>query len=152
MRLALATLQRFRPTVGAAAVGFAQRALDETIAHVRRRQQFGAPLADLPAVQARLADMACRLDAARLLVHRAAHTADSEAERGEVTRTGSMAKLVATEYAQAIVDDAVQLHGGRGVLSASPVARLYEEVRSLRIYEGTNDVHKGLIARELLRQ
>jgi len=151
MRLALGTLARFRPTVGAAAVGFAQRALLDSVAYVKRRRQFGAPLADLPAVQARLADMACKLDAARMLVHRAAATADSDASRGEVTRTGSMGKMMATEWAQEIIDHAVQLHGGMGVLEDTHVARLYQEVRSLRIYEGTNDVHKTLIARELLR-
>jgi len=151
MRLALGTLARFRPTVGAAAVGFAQRALRDTIEYVKGRLQFGAPLSELPAVQARLADMACKLDAARMLVHRAAATADSDASRGEVTRTGSMGKMMATEWAQEIIDHAVQLHGGMGVLEDTHVARLYQEVRSLRIYEGTNDVHKALIARELLR-
>ena len=151
MRLALGTLARFRPTVGAAAVGFAQRALRDTIEYVKGRKQFGAPLSELPAVQARLADMACKLDAARMLVHRAAATADSDASRGEVTRTGSMGKMMATEWAQEIIDHAVQLHGGMGVLEDTHVARLYQEVRSLRIYEGTNDVHKALIARELLR-
>lgn len=153
MRLALGTLARFRPTVGAAAVGFAQRALDESLAHVRGRRQFGDALAALPAVQARLSDMACDVDAARLLVRRAAAVADRpDADRGEAARTGSMAKLVATEAAQRVVDSAVQLFGGRGVLRASVVARLYEDVRSLRIYEGVNDVHKTIIARELLRR
>lgn len=149
MRLALTTLHRFRPTVGAAAVGFAQRALDESVSHTKARRQFGAPLADLQLVQARLGEMACEVEAARLLVYRAAHAADSGADRGVVARTGSMAKLVATEAAQRVIDSAVQLHGGRGV-SDSIVARLYEDVRALRIYEGTNDVHKLLIARELL--
>ena len=149
--LALATLHRFRPTVGAAALGFAQRALDEAVAHVKRREQFGAPLAELPLVQARLADMACELEAARLLVYRAAATLDAGEERGAVARTGSMAKLVATEAAQRVIDSAVQLHGGSGVDTRGVVARLYEEVRALRIYEGTNDVQKLLIARELLK-
>lgn len=149
MRLALTTLHRFRPTVGAAALGFAQRALDESISHAKTRRQFGAPLAELQLVQARLGEMACEVEAARLLVYRAAHAADSGADRGVVARTGSMAKLVATEAAQRVIDSAVQLHGGRGV-SDSIVARLYEDVRALRIYEGTNDVHKLLIARELL--
>ena len=149
MRLALTTLHRFRPTVGAAAVGFAQRALDESVTHVKTRRQFGAPLADLQLVQARLGEMACEVEAARLLVYRAAHAADANAERGVIARTGSMAKLVATEAAQRVIDSAVQLHGGRGVAD-SVVARLYEDVRALRIYEGTNDVHKLLIARELL--
>lgn len=151
LAIALATLHRFRPTVGAAAVGFAQRALDEAVAHVKARRQFGAPLAELPMVQARLGQMACDLEAARLLVYRAALVADAGAPRHEVTRTSSMAKLVATEAAQRVIDSAVQLHGGRGVLADSAVARLYQEVRALRIYEGTNDVHPILIARELLR-
>ncbi len=151
LAIALATLHRFRPTVGAAAVGFAQRALDEALAHVKRRHQFGAPLAELPLVQARLGEMACELEAARMLVYRAAWMADVRAPRSEVTRTSSMAKLVATEAAQQIIDSALQLHGGRGVLADGIVARLYQEVRALRIYEGTNDIHKILIARELLR-
>ena len=149
MKLALTTLHRFRPTVGAAALGFAQRALDEAVAHTKSRRQFGAPLADLQLVQARLGEMACEVEAARLLVYRAARAADAGADRGVIARTGSMAKLVATEAAQRVIDSSVQLHGGRGV-SDSIVARLYEDVRALRIYEGTNDVHKLLIARELL--
>ncbi|MCB9617488.1 MAG: acyl-CoA dehydrogenase family protein [Sandaracinus sp.] len=151
MALALGTLHRFRPTVGAAALGFAQRALDESVAHVSSRQQFGAPLSELPLVQAKLGEMACELEAARLLVYRAAAAIDAGDDRGEVARKGSMAKLVATEGAQRVIDAAVQLHGGAGVLTTGVVARLYEEVRALRIYEGTNDVQKLLIARELLR-
>jgi alkylation response protein AidB-like acyl-CoA dehydrogenase len=151
MALALGTLHRFRPTVGAAALGFAQRALDEAIAHTKARHQFGAPLAELPIVQAKLGEMACELEAARLLVYRAAAAIDAGGDRGEVARKGSMAKLVATEAAQRVIDAAVQLHGGAGVLTTGVVARLYEEVRALRIYEGTNDVQKVLIARELLR-
>lgn len=151
MALALGTLHRFRPTVGAAALGFAQRALDEAIAHTKLRHQFGAPLAELPIVQAKLGEMACELEAARLLVYRAAAAIDAGGDRGEIARKGSMAKLVATEAAQRVIDAAVQLHGGAGVLTTGVVARLYEEVRALRIYEGTNDVQKVLIARELLR-
>ena len=149
--LALATLHRYRPTVGAAAVGFAARALDESLAYTRSRKQFGAPLSELPLVQARLADMACDIDAARLLVHRAAVAIDRDEPRGDVARKGSMAKLVATEAAQRVIDSAVQLHGGKGVTHGQVVCRLYEDVRALRIYEGTNDVQKLLIARELLR-
>jgi acyl-CoA dehydrogenase len=149
--IALQVLHAFRPTVGAAAVGFAQRALDETVAHVKSRVQFGQPLAAQQAVQLAVADMACEIDAARLLVHRAAAVAESGADRGEVARTGSMAKLVATENAQRVIDRAVQLHGGRGVLVGSIVARLYEDVRALRIYEGASDVQRLLIAREILR-
>ncbi len=150
MRAALGTLHRFRTTVGAAAVGFAARALAESVAHVKRRVQFGAPLAALQAVQMRLADMACDVDASRLLVYRAAALADAAAARDAVSRAGSMAKLVATESAQRVIDHAVQLHGGRGVDATSVVGRLYQEVRALRIYEGTTDVQKMLVARALL--
>ncbi len=149
--IALSTLHRFRPTVGAAALGFAQRALDEAVQHVKQRQQFGAPLAELQMVQGKIADMACRIDSARLLVYRsAAYADDPEMGRADVARTGSMAKLVATENAQLVVDDAVQLLGGRGVNLDGPVAGLYEEVRALRIYEGASDVQKLLIARGVL--
>lgn len=162
LSIALEVLHRFRPTVGAAAVGFAQRALDESIAHVRARRQFGAPLADLQAVQLALGDMACDVESARLLVYRAAAIADVTAklraqgggdgpeERSRIARTGSMAKLVATEAAFRVVDRAVQLHGGRGVLEGTTVCRLYEDVRALRIYEGASDVQRLLVARELL--
>lgn len=151
MGVALGTLHRFRATVGAAAVGFAARALDETRAHVQRRVQFGAPLAELQAVQLRLADMAVDLTTARLLVLRAASLLDTPGiDRETQTEAISLAKFHATEAAQRIVDHAVQLHGGAGVLRSSVVARLYAEVRSLRIYEGTSDVQKLLIARSLL--
>jgi acyl-CoA dehydrogenase len=150
MRAALGTLHRFRTTVGAAAVGFAARALAESVSHVKRREQFGAPLAELQAVQMRLADMACDVDSSRLLVYRAAALADSGADRASVSRAGSMAKLVATESAQRVIDHAVQLHGGRGVDVESIVGRLYQDVRALRIYEGTTDVQKMLVARALL--
>ncbi len=153
MRLALGTLHRFRTTVGAAAVGFAQRALDETVRHVRGRQQFGAPLASLQAVQLGLAEMACATEASRLLVYRAAALADrGDADREAEARAGSMAKLVATESASQVIDRAVQLHGGRGVMASSMVARLYEDVRALRIYEGASDVQRVLIARHLLAE
>ena len=151
MALALGTLGSFRPTVGAAAVGFAQRALDEAIAHTKTRVQFGGPLAQLPQVQARIGRMACAIDGARLLVQRAVAAIDAGEEREAIAFKGSMAKYVATEAAQGVVDSAVQLHGGLGVEERSVVARLYQDVRSLRIYEGTNDVHEILIARELLR-
>jgi len=151
MRVALGTLSRFRTTVGAAALGFAQRALDESVAHVKRREQFGAPLAELAQVQARIAEMACELEAARLLVYRAAASIDAGESRAVVAYRGSMAKLVATESAQRIIDHAVQLHGGRGVLADGIVGRLYQDVRALRIYEGTSDVQKVLIARALLK-
>ncbi len=150
LSVALATLHRFRPTVGAAAVGFGWRALDESIAHTKSRVQFGAPLASLQMVQARLAEMACEVEASRLLVRRAVRAIDEDRSRSEVARTGSMAKLVATESAQRVIDQAVQLHGGRGVCVDHVVARLYQDVRALRIYEGATDVQKLLIARELL--
>ncbi|MEZ4335275.1 MAG: acyl-CoA dehydrogenase family protein [Sandaracinaceae bacterium] len=153
MRLALGTLHRFRTTVGAAALGFAQRALDETVRHVKARRQFGAPLAALQAVQMGLADMACATEAARLLVYRAAALADrGDAGREAEARAGSMAKLVATENAFRVIDQAVQLHGGRGVMASSMVARLYEDVRALRIYEGASDVQRLLVARHLLSE
>lgn len=151
MALALGTLGSFRPTVGAAAVGFAQRALDEAIEHTRRREQFGGPLAKLPQVQARIGRMACAVEGARLLVQRAVAAIDAGEAREVVAKKGSMAKYVATEAAQQVVDSAVQLHGGLGVETQTMVARLYQDVRALRIYEGTNDVHEILIARELLR-
>jgi acyl-CoA dehydrogenase len=150
MALALGTLHCFRPTVGAAAVGFGQRAMDEALLHTQRREQFGAPLSDLPLVQSRLGTMACDLEGARLLVQRAAAAIDAGESRGAVARKGSMAKLAATEAAQRVIDSAVQLHGGLGVEQRSMVARLYQEVRALRIYEGANDLHPVLIARELL--
>lgn len=151
MRIALGTLHRFRTTVGAAALGFGQRALDESVRHVKSRVQFGEPLAALEAVQMRLADMACELEAARLLVYRAAAIADRrDAGRDAEARSASMAKLVATESASRVIDQAVQLHGGRGVMSECIVARLYEDARALRIYEGASDVQRLLIARHLL--
>jgi len=151
MRTALGTLHRFRTTVGAAALGFAQRALDQSVQHVKSRVQFGAPLADLQAVRMHLAEMACGLESARLLVYRAAALADrGDAGRDAEARAGSMAKLVATENAFDVIDRAVQLHGGRGVMTECIVSRLYEEVRALRIYEGASDVQKILIARHLL--
>lgn len=152
MKVALGTLHRFRTTVGAAALGFGQRALDEALAHVAQRRQFGRPLAALQAVQMGLADMACELEAARLLVYRAAKRADDGAGREAEAYAGSMAKLMATEAASRVVDTAVQLHGGRGVTVGTPVARLYEEVRALRIYEGASDIQRMLIARRLLSE
>jgi acyl-CoA dehydrogenase len=146
----MATLDRYRPSVGAAAVGFATRALDETLTRVRSRVQFGKPLAELQATQLRVAEMATQVEAARGLVYAAARAADVEPERRS-TRAASMAKLFATEAAQRVVDDAVQLHGGTGVVRGVVVERLYREVRALRIYEGTSEIQKLVIARELLR-
>jgi acyl-CoA dehydrogenase len=147
-RIAMATLDVFRPTVGAAALGLARRALDETLARAASRQLFGGALADLQMVQGKLADMALRVDAAALLVYRAAWAKDAGAER--ITREAAMAKLYATEAAQLVIDDAVQLHGGQGVVAGHPVERLYREVRALRIYEGASEVQKVVIARQIL--
>jgi acyl-CoA dehydrogenase len=147
-KVAMATLDVFRATVGAAALGFARRALDETLAHVRSRQLYGGALADLQLVQGKLAEMAVDVDAAALLVYRAAHAKDAGAAR--VTREAAMAKLFATEAAQRVVDAAVQLHGGLGVTSGHPVERLYREVRALRIYEGASEVQQVIVARQTL--
>jgi acyl-CoA dehydrogenase len=147
-RIAMSVLDVFRTTVGAAALGFARRAFDETVGRVAKREVFGAPMADLQMVQGHVADMALDLDAAALLVYRAAWTKDSGAAR--VSREAAMAKLFATERAQAVIDTAVQLHGGEGVRSGSVVERLYREIRALRIYEGASDVQKIVIARQLL--
>ena len=147
-RIAMSVLDVFRATVGAAALGMARRALDEALARVRGRQMFGAPMGDLQMVQGHLADMALEVDAAALLVYRAAWAKDSGAPR--VTREAAMAKLFATEAAQRVVDAAVQLHGGDGVRLGEAVEGLYREVRALRIYEGASDVQKIIIARQLL--
>lgn len=148
MRLALGTLDFFRTSVGAAACGLAARALDESLAHARARRQFGTAISNFQLTQAALADMATQLDAARLLVYRAAWTKDHGKAR--VTRESAMAKLFATEAAQAIVDRAVQIHGGRGVERGSIVERLYREVRALRIYEGTSEIQRLVIAKSLI--
>lgn len=149
MRVALGTLDLFRTTVGAAALGFARRAFDEAVGHARSRVAFGKPLADFQMTQARIADMAAAIDAAALLVYRAAWTRDQGAER--ITREAAMAKLVATESAQQVIDQAVQLLGGRGVVRGEPVERLYREIRALRIYEGTSEIQKIVIAAQVLR-
>jgi acyl-CoA dehydrogenase len=147
-KIAMATLDVFRSTVGAAALGFARRALDETLTRVRKRELFGGPLADLQMVQGYIADMALDVDAAMLLVYRAAWTKDSGAAR--VTREAAMAKLYATERAQSVIDKAVQLHGGDGVRRGHIVERLYRDIRALRIYEGASEVQKVVIARQTL--
>jgi len=148
-KLGLATLDRLRPTVGAAACGMAQRALSEALQHAAARRQFGRPLAEFQLVQEKLARMATDLTAARLLVYRAAWEKDKGAER--VTLEAAMAKAFATEAAQRIVDDAVQILGGRGVLAEHPVDRLYRSVRALRIYEGTTEIQYLVIAGQLLK-
>jgi acyl-CoA dehydrogenase len=149
-KIAMATLDVFRTTVGAAALGFARRAVAETATRVGGRHLFGAPMADLQMVQGHVADMALDLDAAALLVYRAAWAKDQGAAR--ITREAAMAKLYATEAAQRIIDTAVQLHGGDGVRSGHPVETLYREIRALRIYEGASDVQKIIIARAVLSQ
>ena len=147
--LGLRTLDRLRATVGAAACGMAARALAEALAHAKARHQFGKPLAEQQLIQEKLARMAVELTASRLLVYRAAHVADGGAER--VTLEAAMAKLYATEAAQRVIDDAVQVLGGAGVMAAHPVDRLYRSVRALRIYEGTSEVQHLVIAGLLLQ-
>ena len=149
-RIAMSVLDVFRSTVGAAALGFARRALDESIARASGRDLFGAPMADLQMVQGHIADMALDVDAAALLVYRAAWTKDMGAAR--VTREAAMAKLYATDRAQAVIDKAVQLHGGDGVRRGHIVESLYREIRALRIYEGASDVQKVVIARQVLSE
>jgi acyl-CoA dehydrogenase len=147
-KIAMATLDVFRATVAAAALGFARRALEETLGRARRRRMFDGALADLQLVQGAIAEMALDIDAAALLVYRAAWTKDSGALR--VTREAAMAKLFATERAQRVVDKAVQLHGGDGVRRGHIVERLYRDIRALRIYEGASEVQKVVIARHVL--
>jgi acyl-CoA dehydrogenase len=148
-RVAMSTLDVFRSTVGAASLGLARRALEETLARVSSRQLFGAPLAELQMTQASLADSSSEVDAAALLIYRAAWTKDQGAPR--IAREASIAKMFATEMAQRVIDRAVQLHGGDGVRTGSKVEQLYREIRALRIYEGATEVQKVIIARELLK-
>jgi acyl-CoA dehydrogenase len=147
-KIAMATLDVFRTTVGAAALGFARRALDETVKRGRERRLFGAPLSDLQMVQAHIADMALDVDGAALLVYRAAWAKDNGAQR--VSREAAMAKLFATDRAQDVIDKAVQIHGGDGVRRGHIVESLYREIRALRIYEGASEVQKVIIARQTL--
>jgi len=149
-KIAMATLDVFRSTVGAAALGFARRAFDETRTHTQTRKLFGAPLAQLQLTQAALADMALDIDASALLVYRAAWAKDKGAAR--VTREAAMAKLYATEAAGRICDRAVQLFGGRGVTRGEIVERLYRDVRALRIYEGASEIQKVVIARASMEE
>ena len=148
MSIALGTLDVFRASVGAAALGFARRAFDEAVRHVRCRVAFGKPLAEFQMTQASIAEMATAIDAAALLVYRAAWTRDQGA--GRVTREAAMAKLAATESAQRVIDQAVQLLGARGLVRGEPVERLYREIRALRIYEGTSEIQKIVIASQVL--
>jgi acyl-CoA dehydrogenase len=147
-RIAMATLDIFRPSVAAAALGMARRALDEALLHVSSRQLFGQRLADLQLTQAKLARMATGIDASALLTYRAAW----ERDQGQrITREAAMAKLTATETAQQVIDDALQLFGASGVVSGHPLEQLYREIRALRIYEGASEVQQLIIARQLLR-
>ena len=148
--LAMATLDTFRASVGAAACGMARRALDEALSYSCQRKQFGRLLAAHQLIQAKLADMITELDAARLLVYRAAYARDTSTER--VTREASEAKLFATEAAGRIIDSAVQIHGGMGLVTGTVVERLYRDVRALRIYEGTSEIQKLVIAGQLLKE
>lgn len=145
-KVAMATLDIFRSTVGAAALGFARRALDESLKRATERELFGAPLFDLQMTQTKIADMALDVDASALLIYRAAWTKDCVQDR--VTREAAMAKLYATESAQQTIDQAVQLFGGMGVKSGTIVESLYREIRALRIYEGASEVQKLIIARQ----
>ena len=148
LKVALGTLDIFRATVGAAALGFARRALDEALAWCTTRRVFGQRLADMQLTQAKLAEMAVAIDAAALLVYRAAWARDQGAAR--ITREAAMAKLYATDSAQQVIDEAVQLLGARGVVAGSVVEKLSREVRALRIYEGTSEIQKIVIAGQVL--
>ena len=149
LRIALGTLDLFRPTVGAAALGLARRAMMEASTWVAEREVFGRPLGEHQLTQARLADMALSIDASALLVYRAAWTRDTTGRR--TTREAAMAKLHATEHAQRVIDDAIQLLGARGVKKGAVVERLYREIRALRIYEGTSEIQRIVIAGTLTR-
>jgi acyl-CoA dehydrogenase len=149
-RLAMETLDTFRASVGAAACGMARRALDEALRYASTRKQFGRLLGEHQLVQEKLADMVTELDAARLLVYRAAYARDTS--EGRLTREASEAKLFATEAAGRIIDSAVQIHGGAGLVRGSVVERLYRDVRALRIYEGTSEIQKLVIAGQLMKE
>ena len=150
LKIALSTLDTLRCTVGAAAVGFAQRALDEAVGYSRNRRQFGHALAEFQGIQFGLADMATDLEAARLLVYQAASMKDEDHQ--EFPLKSSMAKLFATEAAQRIVDQSLQIHGGNGVVAGSIMERLYRDVRALRIYEGTSEIQRLIITKHLLKR
>ena len=148
-KLAMRNLDVFRTTVAAAALGFARRALDEAVKRAKERKMFGQALADFQLTQAKLADMATAIEAGALLAYKSAWARD--VQKARVTRDAAMAKMFATEAAQQVIDDAVQICGGLGVMRGHPVERLYREVRALRIYEGATEVQKLIIARELLK-
>lgn len=148
-KVAMSTLDVFRSTVGAASLGFARRAMDEAISYSHEREMFGQRLADFQITQSKIADMALEIDAAALLIYRSAWTKDCLGSR--ISRESSMAKLYATEAAQRVVDQALQLFGGRGVVSGVPVEELYRDVRALRIYEGASEVQKLIIAGQVYK-
>jgi acyl-CoA dehydrogenase len=154
--LAMQTLGTFRASVGAAACGMARRAFDEAVAYAKRRKQFGQTLAAHQLIQEKLADMSTELDAARLLVYRAAYLRDTygtdDSYAPALARAASTAKLYATEAAQRIIDQALQIHGGAGLVHGHIIERLYRDIRALRIYEGTSEIQKLVIARELLKE
>jgi acyl-CoA dehydrogenase len=149
LEIAFGVLDLLRCTVGAAAVGFAQRALEEAIRYSQARRQFGRPIAEFQGIEFKLAEMATELEASRLLVYQAAWAHDCAGP--DFKRKASMAKFYATEAAQRIVDQALQIHGGSGLIAGSVMERLYRDVRALRIYEGTSEIQKLIIARELLK-
>jgi acyl-CoA dehydrogenase len=149
LQIALQTLDLLRCSVGAAAVGFAQRALDEAMRYSKTRRQFGRAIAEFQGIEFKVAEMATELEAARLLVYQAAWAHDSGS--ADAKMKSSMAKLYATEAAQRIVDQALQIHGGSGLVAGSIMERLYRDVRALRIYEGTSEIQQLVIARELLK-
>lgn len=148
-KIAMRTLDIFRPSVGAAALGFARRALDEAVVHARSRKMFGGTLADLPTAQSTLGEMATAIDAGALLTLRTAWRRD--VQKLPITSQAAMAKLTATENAQWVIDQALQLFGGRGVCVGEITERLYREIRALRIYEGATEVQKLIIGRELMK-
>ncbi len=147
--MAMATLDILRSTVGAAALGFARHALDEALERVKSRKMFGAPMSSLQLIQAKLGDMSLDIDASALLIYRAAWTKDMGADR--ITREAAVAKLFATEAAQRVIDEAVQIYGGSGVVSGFAIEQLYREIRALRIYEGASEVQKLIIASQTLK-
>ena len=147
-KIAMASLDNMRPTVGAAALGFARRAFDESLKRSQSRELFGAPLGNLQMVQGHLAEMSVDIDASALLIYRAAWAKDNGAER--ITKEAAMAKLYATDHAQLVIDKAVQIHVGDGVRKGHIIESLYREIRALRIYEGASDVQKIIIARDAL--
>ena len=149
-KVAMATLDVFRTTVGAASLGFARRAMDEAVARSKQREAFGKPISEFQLIQEKIADMAVKIDAMALLIYRSAWTKDVKGKR--VTRESSMAKLYGTEAAQEVIDQAVQIFGGMGVVSGVTVERLYREIRALRIYEGTSEIQKLVIAGQTLNQ